>query len=512
MRVNPYNGAMQIVSLQRMREIDRAAIEEYEIPARVLMERAGLAVYEKLREMLPDGGSVAVVCGTGNNGGDGFVVARLAQEEGFLIDVLVAGEEDRISESAREVLAAAHAAGIQPTFADSDFWKERLQSLAAHDLIVDAVLGIGTSRDVDGPAAQAIQAINDAMTTVLSVDVPSGIETDTGRELGSSVVADATVTFGLPKQCFFQGEGLERCGIWSVADIGFPSALLRGECNLIGSAWAGATMPIRALDSNKGDNGSVLIVAGSARMRGAAVLCALAAIRAGAGKVTLAAPEVVCSAVAAHLPEAMLLPLPPEPDEAAAMIGQFPADVGIFGPGLGTHDAARDLLSNLFRTWDRPALVDADALTLVAGGISVPRGPTVLTPHPGEMGRLLGSSAQEVQADRFAAAADAANRFGSCVLLKGRYSIVSATGRPTMVNSTGNPGMATGGMGDVLCGVIGALMGQGLDEWEAASLGMYWHGLAGDLCATGIGSVGYTPTDLALALPLARDTILERTE
>ncbi len=514
---------MRIATADQMRRIDRRAIEEFGIPARVLMERAGYAVFQKIQEILPEGGSIAVVCGKGNNGGDGLVIARLAREAGYFVDCLVAnsspcreaggGGQVGVPDSGPEtvpndeLLQALKASGITPTFADSEYWIPRLQSLASHDLIIDALLGTGAKGKTHGTVEQAIHAINQAGTLVLSVDVPSGIDCDTGSTLGAAVVADATVTFGHAKPFLFCNDGLECSGDWSVAEIGFPSQLLNNPTGaiLLDHRWVGERLPMRNLGSHKGDNGHVLILAGSQRMRGAAMLCAQAALRAGAGLVTVAGPEEVCAAVAAQLPEALLLP-----DPTVKELANHKADVGLFGPGMTHEEPVRNLFLNLFEAWDRPAVVDADALNSVAIDKKLPKGPCVLTPHPGEMGRLLESTAADVEANRFAAAEQAVERFGQTILLKGRHSIVAAPGQDLLINSTGNSGLATGGSGDTLSGIIAALMAQGLEPYEAAACSMFWHGLAADLCADEIGSIGYSPSDVAQALPKARDTIIHK--
>ena len=511
---------MWIATADHMRRIDRRSIDEFGLTSRVLMERAGYAVFEKLREMLPAGGSVAVVCGRGNNGGDGFVVARLARESGYLVDCLVATPQEDVSPESREVLEPLLRSGLHPTFSDNEYWVPKLQALAAHDLIVDAIFGTGLksrgNNELRSAPSDAIHAINRAETLVLSVDVPSGIETDTGMAVGAAVVADATVTFGMPKPFLFCGDGLECSGDWSVADIGFPSSLLDAPtgASLLDCRWVGERLPVRSLGSHKGSNGHVLIVAGSHRMRGAAVLCARAALRSGAGLVTVAAIEEVCAAVSAQLPEALLLPLPSDngviAEDAAKLILEHKADVGLFGPGLTQEESVRGQLSNLFNSWDRPAVVDADALNALPAHFRGGEGRYVLTPHPGEMGRLLGTSAHEVEADRFAAVEAALEKFTSTTLLKGRHSIVSSPGEPMLINTSGNNGLATGGSGDALSGIIASLLGQGLEPYEAAACGMFWHGIAADVCADIIGTIGFSPSDVANALPKARDIILEK--
>ncbi|MCW5938039.1 MAG: NAD(P)H-hydrate dehydratase [Fimbriimonadaceae bacterium] len=508
---------MWIADLKHSRDLDRRATEQYGVPAMVLMERAGLAVFEALRELLPEGGRVIVICGAGNNGGDGFVVARLALEAGYAVECLVAAQPEDLREECRQQLQQAEAQGIRPIFPSDARWARRLDCLGCYDLIVDALLGIGIHGEVKGPVREAIEAINRSGVPALSVDVPSGIETDTGLELGVSVWALRTVTFGLPKPFLFQGRGLEHCGYWSVADIGFPQTLLREPtgAKTVDRAWVAGLLPERLKDSHKGTNGHVLIVAGSRSMRGAAVLAAKSAIRAGAGLVTVAGIEPVIDVVASHVPEALLMPLaeddgrisPRAVDTVLTSGDRFSG--AVFGPGTTHDDPVVEFLSGLWSRWEVPSVIDADALNAVALGVGLPPCDAVLTPHPGELSRTMQVTVAEIQSDRFRAAREASAKFGKTVLLKGAHSIVASPDDTLLVNGTGNPGMASGGMGDVLSGVIGALLGQELPSYLAAACGMTWHGLAGDLCARQIAPVGYTATEVAEALPQARAKLTE---
>jgi len=479
------------------------------------MERAGLSVFAAIKEMLPDGGKLTVYCGKGHNGGDGIAVARLALEAGYDVDCLVAALESELVEATAEQLKIARAQGVVPIFSDDARFARKSECVACCDLIVDALLGTGARRDVQPPICGAIASINRSGVPVISVDIPSGIHCDTGEELGESVWALRTITFGLPKPCFFQGLGLEHAGHWSVADIGYPQALLHQPTDalVVDRNEVSNLIPERLRASHKGENGSVLIVAGSERMPGAASLAARAALRSGAGLVTVAGIRSVCQAVAANVPEAILMPLP----EVDGVISPLAASeilekrhlyhAALFGPGL-THGAPiLDFLAKVWADWGTPCVVDADGLNAVAGGRELPPGEFVLTPPPGEMSRLLQSSAAEVQADRFRAVEHALTRFSHCTLLKGPYSIVGEPGQPLAVNPTGNPGMASAGMGDVLSGVIATLLAQDLPPYFAATAGMFWHGLAGDLCAEAIGPIGYTAMDVAQTLPRARARI-----
>lgn len=478
----------------------------------VLMERAGLAVYGAVKQVLPERGRIAVVCGKGNNGGDGFVLARLALQDGHDVECLVCSPESGLSPDSRQEMLQAKAQGVQPIFSDDGRWRHRLERLGQFDLVVDAILGIGAAGHVHGVVEEAILAINRSGVPVIAIDVPSGIHSDTGEELGSSVWALKTVTLGLPKPFLFQGIGLEHSGRWDVADIGFPRELVKEPTGafLMDPQWVCSMIPERLRGSHKGNNGHVLIVAGCHRMRGAAVLAAKAALRTGAGLITVAAIESVCQAVIEHCPEATLIPLPEEGGcITAAAASQILDEQGrwsaaFFGPGLSHEPQVREFLSTVWAKWETPCVVDADALNAVSMGARLPETDCVLTPHPGEMSRLLKVTTAEVQADRFQTVRCAVDRFGKTVLLKGPYSIVGAQCEPLLVNPTGNPGMAAAGMGDALGGVIATLMAQDLPGYYAAGVGMYWHGLAGDICAAEIGPVGFAARDVCRAIPKAR--------
>lgn len=508
---------MWIGTVDHCRRIDARAIDEFGIPARVLMERAGMAVFEAVTDLLPKGGVLAVLCGHGNNGGDGFVVARHAKAQGYYVACLVAATAEQLTEEAREQMQLALTSGVDPIFVDDDRWERKLDCLGKCDLIVDALLGTGARSEVRGPVKAAIEAINRSGSPVVAVDVPSGIDASSGEELGESVWALRTVTFGLPKPFLFEGIGVEHAGYWTVADIGLPHALLSEptEAFLIENAWVADLLPERMKCSHKGENGSVLIVAGSRTMPGAATMAAKAALRSGAGLVTVASIPSVCDAVAHHLPEVLLMPLPEQEGAIAPEAARFILDAqsrhhsAVFGPGLSQAVPVFEFLSAVFDKLDLPCVVDADALNAVSQGVLLPAVDCILTPHPGEMSRLLESSIAEIQADRFRAAAAAVAKFDRAVLLKGPYTIVAAPDQPMVVNQSGNPGMASGGMGDVLSGVIGTLLGEELPGYYAGACGMYWHGYAGDLTAEAVGCVGYTAIEVADRLPAARAKITE---
>lgn len=506
---------MWIATADRAREMDRRARDEFGIPTRVLMERAGLAVFDVVREMLPEGGKLAIFCGKGNNGGDAFVTARAALDAGYSVVCLVAAEAGELSPDADEQRHISQTQGVEPIYASDARFARHLARLGCFDLIVDGLLGTGARGHVAGAIKTCIEAINHSGVPVLAVDVPSGIQSDTGEELGDSIWALRTVTFGLPKPCLFQGTGLEHSGYWTVADIGFPKNLLHEPTGvkMVCPAAVGRILPERMRASHKGDNGRLLIVAGSEGMPGAASLAALAALRAGIGLVTVASIPSVCHAVAANVPEALLLPLPERfgaisPDAARTLLeAQEKADAAVFGPGLTCRESILNLLSEVWDQWALPSVIDADALNSVSQGVPLPASPCVMTPHPGEMGRLLESSVAEVQNDRLQTARAAVERFGKTVVLKGAFTLVGSPDEPISVNSSGNPGMASAGMGDVLSGLIGTLLAQDIPLPLAAVAGVYWHGLAADLAADEIGGIGFLARDVANRLSQARAKI-----
>ncbi|MCB8932960.1 MAG: NAD(P)H-hydrate dehydratase [Chthonomonadaceae bacterium] len=504
-----------IADAERSREIDRRSTAEFGVGQRELMESAGGAVFDALAEILPDGGRLLVACGKGNNGGDGFVAARLALDHGYEVECLVAAKPGELRGEADEQRVLAQRAGIPCVFHGDPHWTQRLRSLGEFDLVVDALLGIGATGEVHGPVLEVIEAINESETPAIAVDVPSGIECDTGAELGDAVWALRTVTFGLAKPFLFQSVGLEKCGYWSVAEVLFPPQLLAEptDARLLDATWVGERLPERLKGSHKGHNGAVLVVAGSTRMPGAAVLAARAALRSGAGYVGVASIPAVCDAIAAHVPEAVLVPLPESGGAiaeaaAAALLTEERWDSLVIGPGLSQDGQVASFLQALLPNWRTPLCVDGDALNAIALGCPLPTSPFVLTPHPGEMARLLGSDIATVQADRFGAARSAAQRLGGTVVLKGAHSVISTSGRPLLVNRTGNSGMAAAGMGDVLSGVVGTLLAQELSPEDAAACASYWHGLAGDLCAAETGPIGFLAGEAADALPKVRAKIV----
>ena len=472
-----------IYSVADVREIDRRTIEDHGVPGYTLMSRAGDAAVAEARALFPDARRWQVVCGAGNNGGDGYVVARLAAMEGIAVSVLTLVDPERLSGDAATAFGdfAAEGGVVLP-------WSGQLDAEA--DLLVDGILGSGLERDVGGEFADAVAAVNAHAAPVLALDIPTGLHGDSGRALGCAVNADLTVTFVGLKAGLFLADGPDRRGVLRYAGLEIPEEYRNGiepAFRRIDDVMLGAALPRRERSGHKGDYGHVLIVGGDEGMPGAVRLAGEAALRCGAGLVSIATHPSHASLVVASRPELMSHGVSVAADLDPLLQR---ADVVAFGPGLGQSDWARGLYERI-ATLNRPMVWDADALNLLAERpeAAVNR---VITPHPGEAGRLLGISASEVQRDRAGALAALRARYGGTVVLKGAGSLVSAQAVPYLC-SAGNPGMGSAGMGDVLTGIIASFLGQGIPE--AAAIGVEAHARAGDRAAMN-GERGLLASDL----------------
>ncbi|MBI4279755.1 MAG: NAD(P)H-hydrate dehydratase [Armatimonadetes bacterium] len=504
---------MRVPSAAQMAALDRRAIEEFGIPGLDLMERAGIAV-ARLANVMRAGarrGPVIVLAGKGNNGGDGFVAARHLNAGGIETAVWLLGRPEEVKGDARAMLDRMAGAGIAlHVVEDASDLRDRFASAV---LIVDALFGTGFRGPARGAAAQAIEAANAAGPPILAVDVPSGVDADTGQVEGPCVRAAATVTMALPKVGLLIYPGAEHAGRVYVSDIGFPPAVLDDpavQTFLVTPDTVRGALPARRPDSHKGHYGRVLVVAGSVGFAGAAALCALGALRMGAGLVHVAVPEPIYSVAASRVPEAMVHPLPwrdgalaPEAADALRVL-LAGADAVAAGPGLGTTAGVVGALRSVLDGTAVPIVLDADALNILAthpdlrAGV---RGPLIVTPHPGEMARLLGRDVRAVQRDRLAAVREAARALDAVSVLKGARTVVAAPSGGAWIVPTGNPGMATGGMGDALTGAVAALLGQRLAPAAAAAVGAYLHGLAGDMLQGEIGPAGLLASEVADRLP-----------
>jgi ADP-dependent NAD(P)H-hydrate dehydratase / NAD(P)H-hydrate epimerase len=506
---------MKLVTVAEMRELDRRAIEEIGIPSLVLMENAGRTTYQILRREFPDpDGEVAVLAGRGNNGGDGFVVARYLAQAGIPMAVFLLGRRDNVRGDARvnlEILTHL-GFGVVEVTAEADL-NPVVHRLARAGLIVDALLGTGLDKPVEGLLAALIDRINHLRAPVLAVDIPTGLSADHGEVLGVAIVANVTVTYGWPKIGQIVPPGRDYMGrLWQV-DISIPPNLATGvPTELAEARELRGLIPPRPFGSHKGTFGHLFVLAGSEGKTGAAVLASLGGLRAGAGLVTLGVAEGLNDIMEVKVTEAMTLPLPQAAGtralglRALGPILSFTKGAAALalGPGLGTHQETQELVRALVHQIDRPLVLDADGINALAGDsgcLTGAAGPRIITPHPGEMARLLGVSNQEVQARRLEVARETAARYGTVVVLKGAQTLVAAPDGRVSLNPSGNPTLASGGTGDVLTGLIGGFLAQGLPPWDAARLGVYLHGLTADFFAGQHGPRGLVAGDLLELFP-----------
>jgi len=471
---------------EQVRELDRLAIDYYGLSANSLMETAGQVLFEKIRHYWPRMRNIAVLVGGGNNAGDGYVVARLARQVGIMVEVYQLVAPDRLQGAARHAWEEAEAAGVSMIGYDG-------QRIDGHELIVDALLGTGLQGEVCGLWAEAITAVNEADCPVVAVDVPSGLCADSGRVLGAAVRADLTVTFIGLKRGLLTNDGPDHCGRLQFSDLHVPEEVyghLAPAAQRIDYEALASLLPPRRRNAHKGESGHVLVIGGELGMSGAVRMAAEAAARIGAGLVSVATRREHAAILSGACPELMC--------HGVEQLAQLEpllqrADVVAIGPGLGIDAWGQAMLGRILET-HLPVVLDADALNLLAIE-PLRHDKWVLTPHPGEAGRLLGCSSAEIQADRFIAAAALEASFGGVVVLKGAGSLVLSGDGETALCDAGNPGMATGGMGDVLSGVIAGLIAQGLRLREAARLGVAMHAAAADIAAAA-GERGMMATDL----------------
>jgi ADP-dependent NAD(P)H-hydrate dehydratase / NAD(P)H-hydrate epimerase len=508
-----------LLTAEEMRGLDRATVDRGAIPGAVLMETAGRGAFHALWSHfgeLARSRPTAVLCGRGNNGGDGFVVARCLSNRGCSVTAYLLGPSEGVRGEAAVHLRAFVAGGGSLVEVDAASRKAVASEVETAGLLVDAILGTGLSESVRGLAAEAISWINASPAPVVSLDVPSGISSDTGRVCGAAVAADLTVSFGFPKRGHYLYPGASLTGRLETVDIGIPPRLAAelSPSLLLAESSDFCCALERPPEAHKGTFGHVLVFGGAFGKEGAPGLAATAALRAGAGLATVAWPAAVGRIAAARLPLALMtLPLPTGESaeqswsealwEDAEHAGAR-ADAIVVGPGMGTDDGARGFLARLLSATTRPLVLDADALNLMAlhPDLLPQRSRTAcLTPHPGEAARLLGTTIRHVQEDRIGAARQLAESFHAVIILKGAHSLVTAPKSPTYLVCEGNPGMATAGAGDVLSGVVAALLARGLPPLDAARLAAYVHASAGDLAARELGQEGMTAEDLLCRLP-----------
>ncbi len=496
---------MKIVTADEMRNIDRITIEKRGIPGLTLMERAGAAVAEVVQDYF-EPTRVAVVTGKGNNAGDGFVVARLLHEKGIPVKVVLLGDPDELTGDARETYQLLPDSVSRQRVQDIQTLKEQIQDT---DCLVDAILGTGVKGLVTGFLAEAITAINEAGKRVVSVDIPSGMQADETWSGGVCIKADHTVTMGLPKISMVIHPGVEYAGRVTVASLGFPSDLLHAKeihNNLVTADFVKRCLPPRPANSNKKIFGYLLIVAGSVGMTGAAVLAARAAARSGAGLIYVAIPEKLNAILESHLIDEITVPLPSSTGlfldaKSLDRILEFQerVDAIALGPGVGQEPGTQNLVRELVTRLEKPLVIDADGLNALAGHLDLlnkRKHPTILTPHPGEMARLQNTTAAEVQRQRLHTARSFVSQRNVHLILKGARSVIADPSGELYVNPTGNSGLAKGGSGDVLTGLLVGFLAQGLNPLQSAICATYIHGFAGDLAARAIGERAMIPSDM----------------
>jgi NAD(P)H-hydrate epimerase len=508
---------MRLVKSAEIQEMDRITIGEVGIPGVVLMENAARGASRVFLDHFDPAldSHVLVLCGRGNNGGDGYVIARYLHQAGLRVTVIVLAETVKIGGDALLNLEVIRRMGLDIIVAASrEEWNRTSGLVSTSDFIIDGILGTGLNAPVRGVYEEIIEAINRSHKPVMAIDIPSGLNADTGQVMGVAVRADLTVTFGFPKAGQLVYPGAELVGRLVRIDIGIPGEVAQRipvTYRLNGPEDFLDLLAGDARDIHKGDRGHLLILAGSTGKTGAASLTALGALRAGAGLVTLGTPRSLNAVLEEKLTEAMTVPLPDTSDGSLSLqaeeqiIGLMEGKSALaIGPGLSTHSETTALVRRIVSCCSLPMVIDADGLNALAGDISVfehCRGRAILTPHPGEMGRLSGLKNIEVQRDRLGNATHFAKQHGCILVLKGARTVIAQPEGPTYVNPTGNPALSSGGSGDVLTGLIGGFLARRWPATKAALAGVYLHGLSADFLCETMGQSGLLAGELPGVVP-----------
>jgi hydroxyethylthiazole kinase-like uncharacterized protein yjeF len=507
---------MKLCTPSQMQNIDRRAIDELKIPGLNLMEAAGEKTAEAILHRY--GGvrhkKIAVVCGKGNNGGDGFVVARYLNQHEALISLYLIGEKNAVKGDALANMERVRKIGLTINeIADAS----RFEIPADCSIIVDAIFGTGFAGEIEAPYDEIIEKMNAHTASIVAVDAPSGLNGATGEISEPAIKAQMTVTFGLPKLGQLVYPGKSYCGELIVADIGFPYRAIADEnirLNVLMNDESTMLLPHRAPDSHKGDFGKIFVLAGSEGYTGAAALTAEAGLRSGTGLVILGCPSGLNDILEAKLTEVITKPLPQVKNRrcfALRGLGEVRemvkwGDAIAVGPGIGTYHETRELIFRLISKLDKPSVFDADALNILARDmdyLGAHAAPLVISPHPGEMSRLTGKAIEDIQRNRINIALEFAEEFNLVCILKGAPSVIAAPSGQAWLNPNGNDGMATAGSGDVLTGLIGGFLAQGLMDIDAAALGCFIHGKAGDIASVHFGNRGMIAGDILRMLPEA---------
>lgn len=506
---------MKVATASQMQNLDRRAIQEFGIPGIVLMENAGRATAEAIVRHFPDCGTrkVIVFAGPGNNGGDGFVIGRHLLNRGVEVTALLLSSRDKVSGDARINLELYEKLRPLQEVHDFEALERYHDEVGRAGVLVDAMFGTGLKSEVTGFYREVIELLNRLPTPVVAVDIPSGLDATTGKVLGVAVKAELTVTFGLPKLGLVLAPGSDLAGTLEVADISIPRFLVEEEqitVDLLEASELFSLLKPRRSDAHKGHYGHVLVIAGSVGKTGAAAMTSESALRIGAGLVTAAIPASLNPIMEVKLTEVMTEPLP-ETVAQSLSTSAWPRirhlmegkKVIAVGPGISTHPETVALVRQIVAGSTVPLVIDADGVNAVAEAPQVlkeAQAPVVLTPHPGEMARLAHCSIAEVQANRLETAQEFARRYGVGVVLKGARTIIADPAGQAFINPTGNPGLASGGTGDVLTGMIAGLASQGLSLTDASRLGVFLHGMIADRVAASIGEMGLTAMDLVAGI------------
>jgi len=506
---------MKIATATQIKNIDRRAIKGFGIPGPVLMENAASAVMTEMEKFFDglDSVRVGIICGKGNNGGDGFALARRLRIRGVPVRVALLASFGAVKNEAQVHCAVLRKMDVD--IAQNATARSLAEIISWSDILVDAMFGVGLSSPLSGLYARAVDMINLSGRPVVAVDIPTGIDADTGAVMGTAIRADLTVTMALHKRGLVLYPGAEHAGIVRVADIGIPQEVVEQEkisVSLLDRCTVQGVIQRRIGDSHKGDFGHCMVIAGSPGKAGAAIMAARGALRSGTGLVSVATPHSLVPVIQSQIVEAMCVPSAESiegtmgigaEEELLKAMGTMSACA--IGPGLSTHYETVQAVRNIIKRLAVPAVIDADGLNALVGFTDIlkkVKAPIIVTPHPGEMGRLLGLSTSDVQKDRLGIASAFAIKHKVTVVLKGAATVIATPVGSVFINATGNPGMASGGTGDVLTGMIGGLLAQGYTSAQAACLGVYLHGLAGDCAAQEKGEAGMIAGDLIEKIPM----------
>ena len=509
---------MKVATAEQMQELDRKAIEAYRIPGIVLMENAGRGATEVISNTFPDlqKMKIAIVAGKGNNGGDGFVIARYLLNRRISVKVyLLADPKGLRGDAETNFQIFQRMKGEVISVPSSKDYQKVKKELEKFDLLIDAIFGTGLDAEVRGYYREVIDHLNTLQKPIVAIDIPSGLDANTGKPFGTAVRASLTITFGLPKIGQVISPGLDYVGKLKLVDIGLPKKLVEEEriqtYLLENDEIRGWLSTPRRPDTHKGDYGHLLVIAGSVGKTGAAAMACEAALRIGAGLVTLAIPKSLNAIMEVKLTEVMTEPLPETPKQTLSLrafssILRLCEDkkAVIIGPGIGTFKETQSLILKLIKTLNLPIILDADGLTALATQpktLPTTNRSLILTPHPGEMAKLIRSTPKDVQEDRISISRNFAQSHHVHLVLKGHRSLIATPKGEVFINPTGNPGMASGGTGDVLTGMIGGLICQGFDILQSLQMAVYLHGLAGDEMAQELGEKSLIARDIIEKIP-----------